>query len=59
MEWVNAGEQVEITEKEKVVARVVPAAQPDFLGRANKIWGEQPRGKPLSELVSDGRGGSS
>ncbi|MDQ6630757.1 MAG: type II toxin-antitoxin system prevent-host-death family antitoxin [Verrucomicrobiota bacterium] len=59
LEWVASGEEVELTEKEKVVARVVPASQPDFLGRAKKIWGEQPRGKPLSELVSQARGGES
>jgi len=50
---------VELTEKEKVVAKVVPATQPDFLARAKKVWGEQPPGKPLSELVSEARGGES
>ena len=57
LEWVAAGEEVELTEKEKVIARVVPAMQPDFLARAKKIWGERPPGKPLSELVSEARGG--
>ena len=59
LEWVAAGEEVELTEKEKVVARVVPATPPDFLARAKKVWGEQPPGRPLSELVSDARGGGS
>lgn len=59
LEWVAAGEEVEVTEQEKVIARVVPAAQPDFLARARKIWGEQPPGKPLSELVVEARGGES
>ena len=59
LEWVAAGEEVELTEKEKVVAKVVPATQPDFLSRAKAIWGEQPAGKPLSALVADGRGGES
>lgn len=59
LEWVAAGEEVELTEKEKVVAKVVPATQPDFLSRAKAIWGEQPAGKPLSALVADGRGGKS
>ena len=59
LEWLAAGEEVELTEKEKVVARVVPAKHPDFLSRAKSIWGEQPPGKPLSALVADGRGGSS
>jgi len=57
LEWVAAGEEVELTEKEKVVAKVVPARQPDFLSRAKSIWGEQPAGKPLSALVAEGRGG--
>ena len=57
LEWVAAGEEVEVTEQEKVIARVVPATQPDFLARAKKIWGEQPSGKPLSELVAEARGG--
>ncbi len=59
LEWVAAGEEVEVTEQEKVIAKVVPATQPDFLARAKKIWGEQPSGKPLSELVAQARGGES
>ena len=38
-------------------AAVISSKQPDFLARAKKIWGEKPDGKPLSELVSDARGG--
>lgn len=59
LKWVAAGESVEVTEREKVIARVVPAMHPDFLGRGKKIWGEQPAGKPLSELVTEARGGES
>lgn len=59
LEWVAAGEEVEVTEQEKVIARVVPATQPDFLARAKEIWGEQPPGKPLSERVVEARGGES
>ncbi|HEX7569141.1 MAG TPA: hypothetical protein VF492_01415 [Verrucomicrobiae bacterium] len=55
LEWVAAGEEVELTQQEKVVARVIPATQPDFLARAKSIWGEQPAGKPLSALVAEGR----
>jgi antitoxin (DNA-binding transcriptional repressor) of toxin-antitoxin stability system len=51
LEWVAAGEEVELTQQEKVVARVVPAAQPDFLARAKSIWCEQPAGQPLSALA--------
>ena len=32
-----------------------PAA-PDFLARAQAIWGEQPEGTALSALVEEGRG---
>ena len=59
LEWVAAGEEVEVTEQEKVISKVVPATQPDFLARAKKIWGERPPGKPLSELVVEARGGES
>ncbi|MDP1587814.1 MAG: hypothetical protein Q8M07_08740 [Prosthecobacter sp.] len=33
----------------------VPVA-PDFLARAQAIWGANPEGKPLSEFVLEGRG---
>lgn len=62
LEWVAAGEEVEVTQQEKVVAKVVPAtreavAQPDFVARAKAVWGEAPLGKPLSAVVAAGRGG--
>jgi antitoxin (DNA-binding transcriptional repressor) of toxin-antitoxin stability system len=53
LEWVAAGEEVELTQQEKVVARVVPATQPDFLARAKSIWGEQPAGQPLNALARE------
>lgn len=61
LRWVAAGEEVEVTEENEIVARVVPpkpADAPDFLARAKAIWGESPTGKPLSELVGDSRGSS-
>ena len=60
LRWVAAGEEVQVTQENEVVARVVPAkptATPDFLGRAKAIWGESPAGKPLSAVVNDSRGG--
>ena len=60
--WVAAGEEVQVMQQDKVVARVVPAApasQPDFLARAKAIWGDQPSGKPLSAVVAEARGGES
>lgn len=64
LRWVAAGEEVQVTQQDKVVARVVPAAAqpvapPDFVARAKAIWGEQPPGKPLSALVAEARGGES
>ena len=41
MEWVAACEGVELTEKETVVAKLVPAGQPDFLGRAQNSVGRK------------------
>ena len=60
LRWVAAGEEVQLTEKDQVVARVVPvtpAVTPDFLARAQAVWGEAPAGKPLSALVAEARGG--
>jgi antitoxin (DNA-binding transcriptional repressor) of toxin-antitoxin stability system len=60
LRWVAAGEEVQVTQQDEVIAKVVPARpapRPDFLARAKAIWGEQPPGKPLSELVLEARGG--
>jgi antitoxin (DNA-binding transcriptional repressor) of toxin-antitoxin stability system len=59
--WIAAGEEVQVTEQDAIVAKFVPAVpgsvvHPDFVGRAKAIWGERPPGKLLSELVSEGRG---
>jgi len=59
---VADGEEVQVTQQDKVIAKVVPVPPvpwPDFLARAKAIWGEQPPGKPLSELVLGARGGES
>jgi antitoxin (DNA-binding transcriptional repressor) of toxin-antitoxin stability system len=61
LQWVAAGEEVQMTDRDKVVAKLVPAAasqpQPDFLIRAKAVWGENPPGKSLSEIVFEARGG--
>ncbi|MCI0626857.1 MAG: hypothetical protein L0387_35290, partial [Acidobacteria bacterium] len=60
LRWVAAGEEVQVTQQDRVVARVVPAkpvATPDFLARAKAVWGEKPAGKPLSAIVLEARGG--
>lgn len=58
LRWVAAGEEVQVKQQDKVVAKVVPATdapQPDFLARAKMIWGEQPPGKPLSAVIAEAR----
>ena len=59
--WLAAGEEVEVTQQDQVVAKLVPAPrpQPDFFARAKAVWGDQPPGQPLSALVHDARGGES
>ena len=59
--WLAAGEEVEVTQQDQVVAKLVPVSrpQPDFLARAKAVWGDQPPGQPLSALVNDARGGES
>jgi antitoxin (DNA-binding transcriptional repressor) of toxin-antitoxin stability system len=59
LQWVAAGEEVQLTRQDKVIARLLPAdiASPDFLARAKTVWGESPAGKPLSEVVAEARGG--
>ena len=58
---VSRGEVVEITRRNRVVARLVPATPrpvgglPDFVARARAIWGRRPPGKPASELVIEAR----
>ena len=62
LRWVAAGEEVQVTQQDQVVARVVPAkpaVTPDFLARAKAVWGEAPTGKPLSAVVSEARGDES
>ena len=34
---------------------VASPREPDFLSRARKIWGDNPAGKTLSEIVSESR----
>lgn len=60
--WVKAGDEVQVTQDGRVVARIVPVkpvATPDFLGRSKAVWGEMPTGKALSAVVSEARGNGS
>jgi prevent-host-death family protein len=56
--WVEMGEEVQITRRNKLIAKIVPAdAQgrgvtwPAFGARARQIWVETPVGKSLTETV--------
>jgi antitoxin (DNA-binding transcriptional repressor) of toxin-antitoxin stability system len=56
---IARGERLEILTNGEVAATLVPipkAAEPDFLARAKRIWGDLPPGTPLSEIVAASRG---
>jgi prevent-host-death family protein len=61
--WVEKGEEVQVTRRNKTVARIVPfsppgsapAELPDFAARARAIWGAQPKGNGLSKTILDER----
>ena len=56
--WVENGEEVLVTRRNKTVARLVPSIPatpaavplPDFAARARAIWGPRPKG-PLSTVI--------
>ena len=60
--WLRAGNTVELRERDRVIARIVPANQPvlpagewpDFAARAKKIFGD--RILPGADLVIEERG---
>lgn len=58
---VARGEVIEITRRNQIVARLVPAARrpagglPDFVERARAMWGRSPKGRAMSDLVIEGR----
>jgi antitoxin (DNA-binding transcriptional repressor) of toxin-antitoxin stability system len=61
LSWVARGEEVKVYRRKQLVARLVPpgpvaSESPDFVGRARRVWGKRPRGKSLSQLVSEARG---
>ena len=59
---VDAGEEVLITRRKKVVARLLPPEEvepvqfPDFSARATETWGDEWTGASSDELVDYGRG---
>ncbi|NBV87431.1 MAG: hypothetical protein EBS01_14470 [Verrucomicrobia bacterium] len=63
LHWLASDEEVQIVQAGHVVARIVPpltrdlnAKTPDYMGRAQAIWGLKPEGSLLSEIVHDSRG---
>jgi antitoxin (DNA-binding transcriptional repressor) of toxin-antitoxin stability system len=62
LDWVQGGEEVTVTRRHVAVAKLVPCGKarenvqhPDFLGRARRIWGDQPHGMALSKAVRTSR----
>lgn len=59
---VEAGHEVQITRRKKVVARLLPPAKsepvrfPDFAGRARRAWSGAWRGSSSAELLNETRG---
>jgi prevent-host-death family protein len=57
--WVENGEEVLVTRRNKTVARLVPCSPenaasvplPAFAARARAIWGAQPKGASLSTAI--------
>ena len=57
--WVENGEEVLVTRRNKPVARLVPSGPaspasvplPDFAARARAIWGAHPKGASLSAAI--------
>jgi antitoxin (DNA-binding transcriptional repressor) of toxin-antitoxin stability system len=63
LSWVENGEQVEITKRRRVVARLVPLETkprtpkwPDLEARRRKIFPNGNKGKPVSKIIDEGRG---
>ena len=59
---VEAGHEVQITRRKKVVARLLPPGDskvvqfPDFSARARRVWGKKWRGAGSEELLDESRG---
>jgi antitoxin (DNA-binding transcriptional repressor) of toxin-antitoxin stability system len=62
--WLEAGEVVEITKRGRAFATLKPAKPrrqavewPDLEGRLRSIWPDGVKGKPVSEIIDEARGG--
>ena len=63
LNWVEDGEQVEITKRRLVVARLVPVKAkakkiewPDLEARRKKTFPNGVKGKPISKILDEARG---
>ncbi len=63
--WVNAGQEVAITRRRKVVANLTPAgdvpkkkpARPDFHARLHRIYGDQiVSAEAMADILSENKG---
>jgi len=59
-EILRAGEEIQITKRRKVIARLTPEPQPrpplpDFLGRMDKIFGDKVLAVTGAEIISADR----
>jgi len=62
LDWLACDEEVQVTRNDRIIARIVPAPTtpaPDFLARAQAVWGTTPAGPPLSAIVDESRGSKS
>ncbi len=62
LRWIEAGQEVAITRRNRIVARMIPASAPrhpvklpDFVKRAKSIWGNRLKGKPVSHIIIEDR----
>jgi len=62
LRWLEQGQEVQITKRNRVIARIVPARDqsrsviwPDFVERSAAVWGKRPRGKSISRLIVEDR----
>jgi len=62
--WIEEGERVKVSSRGRVVATLVPercktrrVSWPDFLARLRTDWPRGLKGRSISELIDEGRGG--
>ncbi|MDA2928932.1 type II toxin-antitoxin system prevent-host-death family antitoxin [Acidobacteria bacterium AH-259-O06] len=62
LRWIEEGEEVLVTKRNRVVAKIVPARDktqtvkwPDFVTRSSRIWGKGVRGKSVSRIIIEER----